>query len=83
MAQLTVEIPDKLEERLRAATERRNFSVSHMVCRAIELLLDPPWAAEIDIDQLRAAERDPQIRAMLKEAMEEGERVVREGRRHW
>jgi hypothetical protein len=40
-------------------------------------------AAVIDYDQFLRAQRDPEIKAMLQEAIEEGERVVREGRRHW
>jgi hypothetical protein len=40
-------------------------------------------AAEIELEQLRAAERNPEIKAFVQEAIAEGERVVREGRRHW
>ncbi len=40
-------------------------------------------AAEIELDELREAQRDPRIKALLKKAEEVGERVEREGRRRW
>ncbi len=40
-------------------------------------------AAKIALDDLQEARRDPLIKNLLKEAIAEGERVKREGRRHW
>ena len=40
-------------------------------------------AAEIELDDLQAARRDPVIKSLLLEAAAEGERVKREGRRRW
>lgn len=40
-------------------------------------------AAVIELEELRAAERDPRVKARLKKAVEEGERIEREGRGPW
>ena len=40
-------------------------------------------AAEIDLDELQEARRDPRIKALLKKAAAEGARVEREGRKRW
>jgi hypothetical protein len=40
-------------------------------------------AAEIELDELQEAQRDPRIKALLKRAAEEGARVEREGRKRW
>jgi hypothetical protein len=40
-------------------------------------------AAEIELDDLQDARRDPAIKNLLSDATAEGERVKREGRKRW
>lgn len=40
-------------------------------------------AAEIELDDLQDARRDPAIKKLLSEAAAEGERIKREGRKCW
>jgi hypothetical protein len=40
-------------------------------------------AAEIELEDLQNARRDPVIKQLLSEAADEGERIKREGRKHW
>jgi len=44
--------------------------------------IDGP-AAEIDLEDLKEARRDPRVHALLAEADQEGARVEREGRNRW
>jgi hypothetical protein len=44
---------------------------------------DKHVTAEIDLEEIQEARRDPAVRSLLKEAAAEGIRVEREGRQRW
>ena len=40
-------------------------------------------AAQIELEDLQDARRDPAVKRLLSEAAREGERIKREGRKRW